>query len=281
MRFGINTFLFTSPFTDDSTRWFKTFKSWGFDSVEIAVEHESHIDPIYVKAELDRHGLVAGTLCGAFGPGRDLRGTPEEQQACLDYIHKLIDIMGILDSPILVGPVYSAVGRAEFVPEKERRAQWKQVVKHLKTLCKYAEKNKKAIALEPLNRFETDFINTCDQAIQMIKDVGSPALLIHLDTFHMNIEEKEPAKAIRKAGKLLGHFHACGSDRGTPGNDHIHWKSIAKALRKIRYQGDVTIESFTPDVLVIAKAASIWREMEPNKNDIAIKGVKFLKKALK
>ncbi len=55
----------------------------------------------------------------------------------------------------------------------------------------------------------------------------------------MNIEEKEPAKAIRKAGKMLGHFHACGSDRGTPGSDHIHWKSIAKALKKIRYKGDV------------------------------------------
>ena len=135
--------------------------------------------------------------------------------------------------------------------------------------------------MEPLNRFETDFINTCDQAIQMIKDVRSPALSIHLDTFHMNIEEKEPAKAIRKAGKMLGHFHACGSDRGTPGSDHIRWKSIAKALKKIRYKGDVVIESFTPDVLVIAKAASIWREMEPNKNDIAIKGLKFLKKALK
>lgn len=281
MRFGINTFLFTSPFTDNSTKWFKTFKSWGFDSVEIAVEHESHIDPAYVKSALDRNGLVAGTLCGAFGPGRDLRGTPEEQQASLDYIHKLIDIMVILDSPVLVGPIYSAVGRAEFVPDGERKAQWKQVVKHLKTVCKYAAKKKKKIALEPLNRFETDFINTCDQAIQMVKDVGSPALTIHLDTFHMNIEEKEPAKAIRRAGKMLGHFHACGSDRGTPGNDHIHWKSIAKALKKIRYKGDVVIESFTPDVLVIAKAASIWREMEPKKNDIAIKGLKFLRKALK
>jgi D-psicose/D-tagatose/L-ribulose 3-epimerase len=78
----------------------------------------------------------------------------------------------------------------------------------------------------------------------------------------------------------LGHFHASGSDRGTPGNDHIDWASIAKALKGIRYRGDVVIESFTPDVLVIAKAASIWREMEPSKNDIAIKGLKFLKKAL-
>ena len=281
MRFGINTFLFTSPFTNESTKLFKNFKAWGFDSVEIALEHESHIDPAFVKSELDRHGLVCGTLCGAFGPGRDLRGTGPEQNACIDYVQKLIDIAVVLDSPALVGPVYSAVGRAEFVAKKERQAQWKLVVKNLKRVCQYAGKKGKSIAIEPLNRFETDFINTCDQAIQMVKEVGSPALSIHLDTFHMNIEEKDPAAAIRRAGKMLGHLHACGSDRGTPGNDHIDWKSIAAALKKIGYKKDVVIESFTPDVLVIAKAAAIWRQMEPNKNDIAIKGVKFLKRVLR
>ena len=135
--------------------------------------------------------------------------------------------------------------------------QWKTVVKHLKTLTKYAEKNKKQVCLEPLNRFETDFINTCDQGLKLLKAVGSKALTLHLDTFHMNIEEKNQAEAIRKAGKLLGHFHACGSDRGTPGNDHIDWKPIAKALKEIRYQGDVVIESFTTDVKVIARAAAI------------------------
>ena len=281
MRFGINTFLFTSPFTNESTSFFKTFKSWGFDSVEIAIEHESHIDAAYVKSELDRHSLVCGTICGAFGPGRDLRGTDEEQKASIEYMQHLIDAMVVLDSDSLVGPVYSAVGRAEFVPERERKSQWKLVVKNLKKVCQYAEKNGKKIAIEPLNRFETDFINTCDQALQMVKDVGSPALSVHLDTFHMNIEEKDPASAIRRAGKLLGHFHACGSDRGTPGNDHINWKRIAAALKRVGYKKDVVIESFTPDVLVIAKAAAIWRAMEPNKDDIASKGVKFLKKALR
>jgi D-psicose/D-tagatose/L-ribulose 3-epimerase len=281
MRFGINTFLFTSPFTNESTALFKNFKAWGFDSVEIAVEHESHIDAAYVKSELDRHGLVAGTFCGAFGPGRDLRGSEQEQEACIEYVHHLLDAAVTLDSPTLVGPVYSAVGRAEFVPKIERKAQWKLVVKNLKKVCRYAEKKGKKIAIEPLNRFETDFINTCDQAIQMVKDVGSPALGIHLDTFHMNIEEKDPSAAIRRAGKMLYHLHACGSDRGTPGNDHIDWKGIAAALKRIGYKHDVVIESFTPDVLVIAKAASIWREMEPNKNDIAIQGVKFLKRVLK
>jgi D-psicose/D-tagatose/L-ribulose 3-epimerase len=135
--------------------------------------------------------------------------------------------------------------------------------------------------MEPLNRFETDFINTVDQALDMISDVGSPALKLHYDTFHMNIEEKFQPAAIEKAGKLLGHFHACGCDRGTPGYDHIDWKGIAKALKKIKYNGDVVIESFTQDVKVIAKAAAIWRKIEPSREDIAVKGLEFLKKTLK
>ena len=114
----------------------------------------------------------------------------------------------------------------------------------------------------------------------MIKDVGSPALKLHLDTFHMNIEEKNQAAAIRKAGPHLGHFHACGSDRGTPGCDHIDWKSIAKALKTVKYNGDVVIESFTTDVKVIARAAAIWRRIEPTTNEIAVKGHKFLRATL-
>jgi D-psicose/D-tagatose/L-ribulose 3-epimerase len=219
MRFGINTFLFTSPFTNKSTKLFPQFMA-------------------------------------------------------------LLDQMVELDCPTLVGPVYSAVGRADAVPPTEYKKQWKTVVANLKKVCSHAEKLGRTIALEPLNRFETDFINTTDQGLKMISDVGSPALKLHLDTFHMNIEEKDQAAAIRKAGKLLGHFHACGSDRGTPGGDHINWPSIAKALKQIKYDGDVVIESFTTDVKVIARAAAIWRQIEPNRNDIAVKGLQFLKKNL-
>jgi D-psicose/D-tagatose/L-ribulose 3-epimerase len=280
MRFGINTFLFTSPFTNESTALFGDFKRWNFDSVEIALEHESHIDPKFVRGELERHGLVCGSLCGAYGPGRDLRGTTEEQQASIDYSHHAIDAAVGLGARTLVGPIYSAVGRAEMVPERERRAQWKLVTRNLKKICRYAEKKKVTIALEPLNRFETDFINTCDQAIRMVEDVGSPALGIHLDTFHMNIEEKDSPSAIRRAGKKLAHFHACGSDRGTPGSDHIDWKGITRALKDVRYDGDVVIESFTPDVQVIARAAAIWRNMEKSRQDIAQKGVRFLRRTL-
>jgi len=155
------------------------------------------------------------------------------------------------------------------------------VVKNLKVLAAYAEKKGVQICVEPLNRFETDFLNTCEKGLRLIKAVGSPGLKLHLDTFHMNIEEKNQAKAIRAAGKHLGHFHACGSDRGTPGNDHIDWKPIVAALKAVKYKGDIVIESFTTDVKVIARAAAIWRKMEPTREEIATNGLKFLKKAFK
>ena len=279
MRFGINSFLFASPFTNESTKLFPQFKKWGFQTVEIPIEDPSHINPVYVRAELDKAGLACGSICACMGPGRDFRGTAEEQKTAMDYCKALIDQAVVLGCPSLIGPVYSVVGKADAVEPKQQPKEWALVVKNLKVLAKYAEKKGVQICVEPLNRFETDFLNTCDQGLKLIADVGSPALKLHLDTFHMNIEEKNQAKAIKKAGKLLAHFHACGTDRGTPGNDSLQWDPIVKALKSIKYQGDVVIESFTTDVKVIARAAAIWRRMEPTRDEIAVKGLKNLKKA--
>ena len=277
MRFGINSFLFASPFTDESTKLFAQFKKWGFQTVEIPIEDPSHINAAHVRAELDKAGLACGSICACMGPGRDFRGTAEEQKTAMIYCKALIDQAVVLGCPSLIGPVYSVVGKADAVEPKQQPKEWALVVKNLKVLAKYAEKKGIQICVEPLNRFETDFLNTCDQGLKLIADVGSPALKLHLDTFHMNIEEKNQAAAIIKAGKHLAHFHACGSDRGTPGGDHIDWKQIVAALKKIGYKGDVVIESFTTDVKVIARAAAIWRKIEPNRNDIAVKGLKNLK----
>jgi D-psicose/D-tagatose/L-ribulose 3-epimerase len=279
MKFGINTFLFTSPFTNKSTKLFSKFKRWGFDSVEIPIEDPSHIEPAHVSRELAKAGLVCGSVCACMGPDRDLRGTSANQRTGRTYLKAIIDQAAALGGATVVGPVYSAVGRADAVERAEYARQWKTVVGHLKDIAAHAGKRGITIAMEPLNRFETDFINTTDQALKMIADVGSPNLKLHLDTFHMNIEEKDQAKAIRKAGKLLAHVHACGSDRGTPGGDHIAWPEIVRALKSIKYDGDVVIESFTTDVKVIARAAAIWRKIEPSNQDIAVKGVRFLKKA--
>lgn len=280
MRFGINTFLFTFPFTNESTKWFKTFKKWGFDTVEIAVDDPNNLDAVHIRKELDKAGLACGTICGCFGLDRDLRGDAAAQKNCHEYIKKCLDIAVVVGAKSFIGPVYSAVGRIGGAEPAEYKKQWALVVKNLRKICKYAEKTGRQICMEPLNRFETDFINTVDQALKLVKDVGSPALKLHLDTFHMNIEEKCQGAAIKKAGKLLGHVHACGSDRGTPGNDHINWEHIADALKAVRYNGDVVIESFTKDVKVIAKAAAIWRQIEPSRQEIATKGLKFLRATL-
>ena len=152
---------------------------------------------------------------------------------------------------------------------------------HLRALAHHAEDQNVTLCIEPLNRFETDFLNTCEQGLELLERVDSPAVKLLLDTFHMNIEEKSLPDAIRRAGRQLGHLHACGSDRGTPGNDHTDWPGIARALESIEYSGDVVIESFTPDVKVIARAAAIWRTVEPSREDIAEKGLHFLRRTLR
>lgn len=277
MKFGINTYLFSSPFTNESTSFFPQFKAWGFDFVEIALEDPANIDPEFVRKALDENDLECRSVCAATGPGRDLRGTRKDQVTAIEYVEALIRIAPVLGSKLVAGPVYSAVGRAEFVPDDEKRRQWELVAGNLKTLADFASQHGVKLAIEPLNRYETDFINTCDQALRMIETVGSDALQVHLDTFHMNLEEKDPALAIRKAGNRLGLLHASGSDRGTPGGDQINWDRIFAALDHIHYQGDIVIESFTPDVKVIAKAASIWRQVEPSREAIAVDGLRFLR----
>ena len=278
MTFGLNTFLLQSPFTDNSYHLISKFKGWGFDSIEIAIEDPAHVNPSSLKKALDDNGMVCGTTCTALGPDRDLRGNKQQQQNSMDYLKRLMDLMPVIDSPVLMGPLYSSVGRAEPRSDDEYKRQWETVVKNLSELCSYAAERNIRLAIEPLNRYETDFINTCGQAMQLVHDVNHPAIGLLLDTYHMNIEEKNSAHAVEMAGDRLYHFHACGCDRGTPGNDHINWNAIVAALRKINYDESVVIESFTTDVKVIAKAASIWRKFEPSQEDIAINGLAFLKK---
>jgi len=280
MNFSINTVLFVFPFRNRNTNLFPIFKKWGFDKVELLIENPGDIDPRYIKRELDKHGLACGSVCGAMNPERDLRGSLPSQRNGVKFLTALLDQMTELDCPILGGPVYSYVGREEAVAPADYKKQWRSVVNNLKVVAKYAKKRGKLVCLEPLNRFETDFINTVEQGLQMIRDVNSPALKLHIDTFHANIEEKSIDKAILQAGKHLAHMHVCGSDRGTPGNDHIDWKAIGRALKTIRYAGDIVIESVTLDVPGIAKSAAIWRRMEPTRDEIAVQGLKFLKKAL-
>ena len=281
MRFSVNTVLFVSPFTNDSTGLFRKFKQWGFDAVELLIEDPEHIDPVFVQRQLNRHGLACGSVAAGLGPDRDLRGSPASQRRGVKFLCALLDLMGPLDCPALVGPVYSYAGRAGAATPAERRRQWRTVVRNLKTVAAYAGERGKIICVEPLNRFETDFLNTAEQGVRLIKDVNSPALKLHLDTFHANIEEKHLDQAILRSGRHLAHLHVCGADRGTPGNDHTDWSGMAAALKKIKYAGDVVVESVTLDVPRIARSAAIWRRMEPTRDEIASEGLKFLRRTFR
>ena len=281
MRFGLNTFLYASPFTNESVSMFKKLKKWGFDTVEIAIEDPSHVDPAVLKAAAAKAGIAIGSVCAAMGPGRDFRGSAADQKNAQRYLTALVDQAAAMGCPRIIGPLYSVVGLIGSHDDQTKAQHFKLVVKNLKQLAKHAEKKGVLLCIEPLNRFETDFLNTCDQGLRLVKAINSPAVKLHLDTFHMNIEEKNQAAAILKAGKHLGHFHACGTDRGVPGGDSLDWKPIVAALKKIGYNQDVVIESFTTDVKVIARAAAIWRTIEPRRNDIAVKGLKFLRRSFR
>jgi D-psicose/D-tagatose/L-ribulose 3-epimerase len=278
---GINTFLFTSPFTNESVKLFAAFADWGFDTVEIAAEDPLQLDAPVIKTALEKCNLRCISVAAAFGSDKDLRGTPEQQHNAFNYIKDTLDFTKAIGGELVVGPLYSSVGRADAVSANDYALQEQTVVAHLKELCQYAEEKKMKLAIEPLNRFETDFINTCEQGLNLIEKVGSDALHLHLDTFHMNIEEKHLGEAIQKAGDRLALLHACGSDRGRPGWDHTDWDAIKRALQAINYKGQLVIESFTPEVKLIAKAASIWRTIDGGSEIIAREGLKFLRQHFK
>ena len=198
----------------------------------------------------------------------------------LQYIIDGIDTCVKLESKVLVGPIYSAVNRARLETEEAKKEQWQTVVSNLKEICKYAEEKGVYIGLEPINRFETDFINITQDGLKIINDVGNKMLKLNLDTFHMHIEEKNILQALIEAGKSLILLHASENDRGTPGTGQVHWDSIAYALDKINYDSFVIIEAFTPFVKEIAEAEGIWRHTVADIDSLAEDGLRFLKNLL-
>jgi len=278
MRFGANTFIWESPF--DTSRHLSLVdhvRSLGFDLLEVAVEDPALVDVGALKAAAAHAGLKL-IICGAFGPDRDLANAdPTPRANAAAYLRTLIDMAAETGSPLVAGPMYSSVGKARLETEAERAAEWQRAVEGLRAACAYAAERHVRLALEPLNRFETDMVNVVEQGLRMIADVGSAALGLHLDTFHMHLEERDSAAAIRRAGDRLFHFHACENDRGVPGWGQVHWHAVAGALRDIGYGGDVVIESFTPQVASIARAVCIWRPIAPDQDTIAREGLAFLK----
>jgi D-psicose/D-tagatose/L-ribulose 3-epimerase len=281
MKFGVNTFVWVSPCTTEAIRDLAPkVRSMGFDLLEISVENPALIDVAAVKEILAKNQL--GTvMCGAFGLDRNLCSTnPEFRENARQYILWLIDAAAELGADTVCGPMYSAVGKDHIEDPNERQAEWERAVAGIQELAAIAQKKNVRLALETLNRFETDMINIVDQGLQFIEETGMNNVGLHLDTFHMHLEEKDSGRAIRKAGDKIFHFHACENDRGVPGTGQVHWTQIRQALKDVNYSGPVVIESFTSQVKEIARAVCIWREIAPSQDAIATQGLSFLKTLL-
>ena len=278
MKFGANTFIWTSPFRTEDLGLLPKIKEMGFDVVEIPPEDFSVLDLKKLKAELKATELACSILC-AYGPTRDISDEDEDiQKDGIAYIEDCIRVAAELGAKVVAGPLYAAVGALRLLSEEERKKQWDRSANNLKKVAAFAKNQGITLGIEPINRFETDLINTVDYAIKMMQDVDNPNMKIQLDTFHMNIEEKNLGEAIRRVGKDLVHFHTCENDRGIPGSGHIPWNEVTAALKDIEYDGYLVIESFTPETKEIAKAACIWRPIASSSDILAKQGLDFLKK---
>lgn len=281
---GANAWIWTSPFTTsdpESLSLLDKCKQMGFETFEFGLEDVSHVDPAKLKERAAATGLRL-VICGAFGPDRDLTNDEASvRDNSLSYITQAIEICEKSACPTLAGPMYSAVGKRRHVPAEQKKKEWDLAVKGLKEAAKRAANHGVRLAIEPLNRFETDLINTSEQCERLLNDIGEKNVGFHLDTFHMNIEEKNTCDAIKRSKGRLFHFHACENDRGAPGSGaNIDWDGTARALKEINYDGDAVIESFTPKTKSIAAAAAIWRQLAPTQDALASEGLSFLKRLL-
>ena len=275
VRFGLNLLLYTAAFTKDKVDIIQKVADFGYDGVEVPFNDLSLLDA-KATGEARQAAKVGLTSCCVLLPGMNLVSEKaEERKAGVEQIKKMIDITGEMGGEVVAGPLYSPVG---LLTRKARTAdEWKWCAEGRRAAAEHAEKARLILAIEPLNRFETYVFNIAADAAKMCKEVGSPALKVQIDTFHCNIEEKNTAAAIRATGAMIGHFHACENDRGTPGTGQVRWKEVFAALKDVGYSRWITIESFATGILDLCAAACIWRPIYDSADGLAKDGLKFLK----
>ena len=276
MKLGANTWIWTSPLTDEGlAELAPRLRDWGFDLVELPVEQLGDWTPSRAASILSEHGLGA-SMAIAMAPGRELCGADASVVAGTQaFLRECLDVAAEIGAGAIAGPIYTSTGRTWRVSPDERRALYAELRESLAPVCDHAASVGVRIAIEPLVRYETSLINTVEQALEAID--GLPACGLLVDTYHANIEEKSVGDAIRAAGKRLKHLHGCENDRGAPGSGHVPWKEVAAAIKDAGYDGPVVIESFTSKVKTIARAAAIWRSFEPSQDALAENGLKFLR----
>jgi D-psicose/D-tagatose/L-ribulose 3-epimerase len=282
MKIAASTWLWVSPLTTQAAEeLLPRIAAMGFDAVELPIEDPALVDAARIRQIANDLGLSI-SVCGVFGPGRDLtHADARVRQATLDYLRTCLDFAVDVGAPMICGPLYSEVGKRRQLPDAARQAEWSLAVEGIRSACEEAGNRGLRIAIEPINRFETDLVHTAADAVRMARDVAHPAVGVMLDSFHMTIEEDNLERAIITAGDLLIHMQVSENQRGVPGTGLTDWAAIARSLHAINYNGMVTIESFTPDNRDLAAAVCIWKRRTPDQDTFARQGLQFLKNLLK
>jgi D-psicose/D-tagatose/L-ribulose 3-epimerase len=274
---GVNTWVWTSPLTDATLPALaRRIADLGFDAIELPLENVGDLTVGGVRAGLDDTGL-APYVVGAMAPGRTLVAGEGDVDATQDYLRACVDLASGIGSPTVCGPFYAETGRCWRMTDAERTATYAGWRAHLEPVVDHAADAGVAIGIEPLNRYETSLVNTVDQALTGLGDLLGEACGLALDTYHLNIEERSSADAVRAAGRHLVHVQVSGSDRGAPGGDQVDWPGVLAALDDVGYAGPLNIESFTPDNEAIARAASIWRPLATSPDALAADGLAHLR----
>ncbi len=253
MKYAISNWIYGDENLADT---FARLSRFGYQGIELAGEPGRYAIP-EVRDLCRDHGLAVTsvlTWCIYGIPGRDMASTNRrEREAALRYGRQCVDLAAEVGAPIVVvlpapagrtAPIRRP--RAETAWKKARAAEWSLAVESMRSLADYAAGGSIVLGLEPINRYETYLVTNVDQALRFLAEVGADNLKLHLDTFHMNIEEPDPAGAIRRAGDLLVNVHVSDSNRLPPGQGHTDFPALLRALKEIRYQGPLTLEPVPP-----------------------------------
>jgi D-psicose/D-tagatose/L-ribulose 3-epimerase len=276
VKYGVATYLWSGDFTPATLSILPSIKAAGFDGVELPIFRPSEFDPQSVRRGLDAAGLECVISC-VLTDGRSLTADDADlRRRSIAHLADVVKTAADTGARLVAGPLYSPVG---YRPGRRRDSEWRHVVDAYHQLGATLAANDVTIAIEPLNRFETHFLNTAEDAVGLCAEIDHPNVGILYDTFHANIEEKHVAGGLRIAAPYLKHVHISENDRGIPGTGHLPWPEVFAALREIGYDGWVNIESFSFAIADLSAATCIWRDLAPTPESIAFEGIRFLRSA--
>lgn len=271
-RFGMHASLWAPSWTPATAEQaIPEAKALGLDVLEIALMTPADIDAPHSRKLFEKHGVEpTASVCLPHDARAEVN--PE---AAIAFLTPVLDKAHELGCDFLGGVVYSELGWKSGKPPTD--AEYANMVKALKPIARRARDYDMRIGIETCNRYETHLLNTAEQALKFLEKLDEPNVTIHLDTYHMNIEEKGAGGGILKAGAHCSYIHLSESDRGVPGTGTIDWDATFRALARVGFKGDMVMESFVTLPPEIASALCVWRSVAKDRQEVLEKGAAFLK----